>query len=436
MSEIERKLTEYDIEFISYQFTTIFGDLKSVAFPVELWEDLSTGQGVDGSSLGFLHTEQSDMIAVPDKKTFGIYPWEPNVAHFICDMVDNAYNPHPACPRGVLKRVIKQAKDMGFLYKTRPELEWYFVQKEDDGTYTPLDYGQYMDTHPFDPYSDLRFLIAAAMRDMHMGVKTIHHECGPCQHEIEFTVLDALYQADNVQRAKVIAKALSRFDDMICTFMPKPYIGEAGSGLHVHQYLTDLDGNNIFADKENGISDILRYFIGGILKHVNEMTAVINPITNSYKRLVPGHEAPVYTAWGVANRTALIRVPGYEKKARIEYRAGDGAMNIYLASALLLAAGLDGIKKKIEPIEPTTRNIETLTYDERQKMRIRSLPGSLTAALDLMEEGGFVKEVLGDNIYDIFLAKKREECKIADTKHAESQDIGLLWEHEYYLERV
>jgi glutamine synthetase len=292
-----------------------------------------------------------------------------------------------------------------------------------------------MDTLPFDIMGTLRRDIADDMKKMGIPVKTIHHECGAGQQEIEFLVLDALKQADNVQTAKMIIKADSAFEDIIGTFMPKPYPDQAGNGFHIHQYL-EKEGKNIFADEEKGISDNLRYFVGGILEHVNAMTAILNPTTNSYKRLVPGHEAPVYKSWGVANRTALIRIPGYEKKARLEYRATDGAANIYLASALLLAAGLDGIQRKIEPIQATNKNIEELTEEEREEMGIVKLPESLKESLDYLEQSSFMKEVLNEEIISIFLEVKRKEYEEYLNAKNKGEEQEWDWEYQTYLERV
>ncbi len=430
MSDLNKFFTENKIEFIQFQFTTIFGELKSVEFPANIWEEMQEGSGVDGSSLGFLQTEQSDMKIIPDLDTVSIIPWEPRIARIICDIQKNDGTPHPTDPRSILKKEIGHANDLGFEYKTRPELEWYFLDDELD----PVEDGEYMDTLPFDILGALRRNMASDMLEMGIPVKTIHHECGQAQQEIEFGILDALKQADNTQTAKLIIKANSLFDEVIATFMPKPFEDLAGSGLHIHQYLTQ-NGINIFSDEEKGISDNLRYFVGGILENVDAMTAIFNPTTNSYKRLVPGHEAPVYKSWGIANRTALIRVPGYEKKARIEFRATDCAANIYLASALLLASGLDGIKKKIEPIQSTVKNIEKLTDQERKEMGITQLPSSLSEALDHLESSNLVSEVLGKDILGIFLEVKRKECK----KHSEAKSISKQteWEWEYikYLER-
>ncbi|MHA1829780.1 MAG: glutamine synthetase family protein [Candidatus Heimdallarchaeaceae archaeon] len=428
MSNFDELFKQKDIDFIQFQFTTIFGDLKSVEFPAKIWPEMKDGSGVDGSSLGFLRTEQSDMKIIPDYETFLILPWETRVGRFICDIYHNDGTPHSTDPRNILKKTIKLAKDMGYQYQTRPELEWFFIDEELD----PADDGRYMDTLPLDSLGVIRRNIAKDLMEVGIPIKTIHHECGAGQQEIEFIASEALKQADNVQTAKLIIKANSLFEDLIASFMPKPFPNEAGNGFHIHQYLTK-DGENIFSDEEKGISDILRYFVGGVLEHVDAMTAFLNPTTNSYKRLVPGHEAPVYKSWGVGNRTALIRVPGYEKKARIEYRGTDATTNIYLASSLLLAAGLDGVKKKIEPIQPTTKNIEKLSTQERKELGITRLPTSLGEALDNMEQSDFIKEVLGKEIIEIFLDRKRQEIKNYEKARSKNNNEGLDWEYEQYL---
>jgi len=425
------KLTEENIDYIQFHFTTIFGDLKSVEFPAGIWEEMAEGTGVDGSSLGFLATEQSDMRVNPDHDTLAILPWEPRVARLICDIQDNSGAPHPTCPRNILKKVVGDAEKLGYEYKTRPELEWYFVDQD----VAPADIGGYMDTTPLDRCASLRRDITDDLLEMGVGLKTIHHENGPAQQEIEFTPEDALRQADNVQTAKLAIKTEAHLMDLTATFMAKPYPDEAGSGMHVHQYITK-DGANIFADPETGISETLRHFVGGIMEHVDAMSAILNPTTNSYKRLVPGHEAPVHKSWGVANRTALIRIPGYEKSARVEYRATDCTANIYLASALLLAAGLDGIKKKTEPTPPTTENIEKMTPRRRKELGITLLPMSLEEALDNLEESPFVRDILGPDILDIYVEAKRSEC----AGHKEAKKAGdsqeRQWEYDRYLLRA
>lgn len=417
-----------DIKFIQFQFTTIWGELKEVEFPAKNWESMKDGTGVDGSSLGFLTTEQSDMRAIPDLNTFSILPWDTQVARFICDLYDNQNNPYPTDPRSILKKVLKQAEEMGFIYKVRPELEWYFLDQELDSA----DDGGYMCTVPDDDLHLIRREIATQMLDMftHGSPHTIHHEVGPGQHEIELSKEYALYQADNVQTSKVITKNVAESYELISTFMPKPFLEEAGNGLHVHEYLEDEEGNNIFG-KEGGITDTLRYFIGGTIKHADAMSLILNPSTNSYKRLVPNHEAPVYKAWGIGNRTALMRVPGYESKAHMEYRAGDGSMNIYLGLAVLLAAGIDGIKNKIEPNTPTTKNVDHISEEERNSLGIQRLPKDLQQSLDAFKKSAFIQSVLGEKLSKIYIShieNKLEAHRVAIRNGYEDN-----WEMSEYL---
>jgi len=429
LSELESLIDSLD--YVQFHFTTLFGDLKAVEFPAEIWCDMVEGTGVDGSSLGFLSTEQSDMRIVPDLSTYEVIPWDEGVARLICDTAMNDGSPHALGTRAMLKKVIADAEKQGFEYRTRPELEWYFVKDD----HTPADQGGYMDTLPFDSYSFLRRAIVDDIRAMGVSVKTIHHENGPGQQEYEFTVGDALSRADGVQTARMVTKTDSLMEGIVSTFMPKPFPDIAGSGLHIHHYLT-RGGENMFADPDKGVNELLVHFVGGIMEHVDAMTAILNPTTNSYKRLVPGHEAPVYKSWGVANRTALIRVPGYERKARIEYRAADASTNIYLASALLLAAGLDGVKRRIEPNPPTTENVEKMTEKRRKELGITQLPADLGAALDHLEGSGFVRDMLGGDLVETWLEHKRREHR----EYLDAERLGETearqWELKRYLERV
>jgi glutamine synthetase len=429
LSELESLIDLLD--YVQFHFTTLFGDLKAVEFPAEIWCDMAEGTGVDGSSLGFLGTEQSDMRIVPDLSTFAVLPWDEGVARLMCDTALNDGAPHPLGTRGILKKVAADAERLGFEYKTRPELEWYFVKDD----YTPADRGGYMDTLPFDSYGFLRRAIVDDIRGMSVPVKTIHHENGPGQQEFEFTVGDALSRADGVQTARMVAKTDSVMEGVVSTFMPKPFLDEAGSGLHIHQYLT-RGGENIFSDPDEGVSEFLVHFVGGVMEHVDAVTAILNPATNSYKRLVPGHEAPVYKSWGVANRTALIRVPGYESDARVEYRAADASTNIYLASALLLAAGLDGVKRRVEPNPSTTENVEKMTEKRRKELGITRLPADLGEALDHLEGSGFVREVLGGDLVEAWLEHKRREYMEYMDAERLGESEARRWELERYLERV
>ncbi|MFX1587749.1 MAG: glutamine synthetase family protein [Promethearchaeota archaeon] len=426
MTDFSKLFEEKGIDYIQFQFTTILGEFKGIEFPARIWEEMRDGTGIDGSSLGFLKTEQSDMKIVPDLNTFAIIPWNNRIGRFICDITDNNGNAYSACPRGILKTQLSKAKSLGYELLTRPELEWYFLTND----LKPADIGSYMDIPPTDKLHELRRQISDSMMEMGIGIKTIHHEVGTGQHEIEFSPYSALYQADNVQTAKMIVKTEAFYDDLIATFMPKPISSEAGSGLHIHQYLIK-DDRNIFSDEEKGISDLLRYYIGGIQKYLDSISAILNPTTNSYKRLIPNNEAPVYDTWGIGNRTALIRVPGYEKSARIEYRAGDAAMNIYLGIALLLAAGLNGIKNKIEPKNPINTNIDRLTAEERVKLGVRELPRSLDQSLTAFEKSNFIEKVLGKELKKLFQNLKQKELN--EFKKAKNDGKETSWELKKYL---
>ncbi|MFX0001377.1 MAG: glutamine synthetase family protein [Candidatus Hodarchaeota archaeon] len=426
MTEFNHIFKENSIDYIQFQFTTILGEFKAVEFPAKIWEELKDGTGIDGSSLGFLSTEQSDMRIRPDFNTFSILPWNPRVGRFICDITDNNGKPYLTCPRATLKKIIEKAHSKQFEFKVRPEIEWYFITNE----LKPGDKGTYMDMLPMDKFQDLRRQITDDMMKMNIGVKTIHHEVGLGQHEVEFIANDALLQADNVQTAKWITKTRAFYNDLICTFMPKPFKDMAGSGLHIHQYL-NKNGNNAFSDGDKGLSDTLRYYIGGIQHHIRAISAILNPTTNSYKRLTPHHEAPVYISWGIGNRTALIRVPGYENSVRVEYRAGDAMMNIYLGNALLLAAGLDGIKNKIEPNKPTSKNVDLLTTEERRELNIEKLPGSLEDSLQAFEKSAFIKKTLGKELMKIFINLKYAELQ--EYEIAKSNGKEKEWEFNKYL---
>ncbi|MFX0005661.1 MAG: glutamine synthetase family protein [Promethearchaeota archaeon] len=426
MTEFNNIFKEKGIDYIQFQFTTILGEFKAVEFPIKIWDELKNGTGIDGSSLGFLSTEQSDMQIIPDFNTFNALPWNPRVGRFICDLTDNEGTPYPSCPRGLLKKIITKANSLGYEYRTRPELEWYFITKD----LKPGDNGTYMDMLPMDKFQNLRRQITDDMITMDIDVKIIHHEVGLGQQEVEFVAKNALKQADNVQTGKLITKVRAFNKDLISTYIPKPFENLAGNGLHIHQYLTK-NGENAFSDKEKGISDILRYYIGGIQHHINAISAVLNPTTNSYKRLTPHHEAPVYVSWGIGNRTALMRVPGYENSARIEYRAGDGMMNIYLGSAVLLAAGLDGIKNKIEPNNPTPKNIDLLDDEERKKLAINKLPGSLEDSIQAFEKSNFIKKTLGKELMKRYLDLKYSELQQFEIAKANNKEKE--WEFNKYL---
>ena len=422
MIDIQKKLKEDRIDYIQYQFTNLIGEFKEVEFPALIWEDMKEGTGIDGSSLGFLGIEQSDIKILPDLSTYRILPYNKRIASIICDMHNNDGKPYSSCPRQILRRQVEKINSLGYSFFVRPELEWYFLTKD----LNPADKGSYMDTPPKDQFHQLRRLICDDLIEAKIPLKTSHHEVGPSQQEVELIEKPALSQADNVQIAKMLIKLRAHENDMIASFMPKFFIDEAGSGLHIHQYLMK-DGKNVFAGGENQISDSLRYYIGGIQKHVIAISAILNPLTNSYQRLVPDHEAPVFTSWGIGNRTALLRVPGYEKSARVEYRAGDAGMNIYLGIAVLLAAGMDGIKHKIEPNIPTSKNSDNLSQAEREKLGINQMPRTLKESLDGFENDKLISKVLGEKFMKKYLSLKHQELfeyeKIKESKERQKWEI-------------
>jgi len=410
MIDISKKLELDEIEFIQFMFTNLIGELKEVEFPANLWEEMVEGTGIDGSSLGFLGTEQSDLKIIPDLNTYKISPYNKKVAIFISNIYYNDGKPYSGCSRYILNKQLKKIESKNLMFLIRPELEWYFMTKD----LKPADNGTYMDTPPKDALHQLRRSICSDLIKMQIPVKTIHHEAGPAQQEIEFIAKPALIQSDNVQIAKMLIKLRAYENDLIANFMPKPFANEAGNGLHIHQYL-EKNGKNLFSERDNEVSENLRYYIGGIQKHVEAISAILNPLISSYQRLTPHHEAPVFTSWGIGNRTTLIRVPGYEKSARVEYRAGDAGMNIYLGTALLLAAGMDGIKHKTEPNIPTSMNSDLLTKEEREKLGIKELPRTLSAALKAFEEDKLVLKVLGEKQTKKYLSIKYQE--LSDYEH-------------------
>ncbi|MEA2070883.1 MAG: glutamine synthetase family protein [Asgard group archaeon] len=423
-----------EIDYLQFQFTNIEGQLKGVEVPQKYAEKyLEEGLGVDGSSLGFLATQQSDLKIQPDLNTLHVLPWNERIARVICDVYKTDGTPFSSDPRGLLKKAINMAKlDFNCELKARPEIEFYVMDMNGE----PIDIGGYMDTPPLDAEINLRRIMADFMMDFDIFPKIIHHEVGPAQMEIEFTMLDPLYAADMTQTVKQIIKLVSWNTGYIASFMPKPYTTEAGNGLHVHHMLYK-NGENLFNASGGTPSDTLRYFVGGLLKHVQGLTAIFNPTVNSYKRLVPGHEAPVYGSWGIANRTALIRVPAYEESARIEYRGADTSANIYLLLALLLAAGLDGVKNKIEPIEGTTLNVDKLSDDERKEMGIIKTPNNLKDALQALQNDSYLCNFLGDEFIESFRTSKQKQWKeyVKNVKNPKTNEV-TKWEFQTMFERV
>jgi glutamine synthetase len=409
---------EQDVKFIRLWFTDILGILKSFAITVEELEGaLEEGMGFDGSSIeGFARIDESDMVALPDPDTFQLLPWRPRegraVARMFCDILRPGGQPFDGDPRYILKRNLRWASDLGYTFYVGPELE-YFYFRDSNGT-EPLDQGGYFDVTPRDAATDLRKDTVLTLEEMGIGVEYSHHEVATSQHEIDMRYTDALTMADNVMTSRLVVKEVALKYGVYATFMPKPVFGINGTGMHVHQSLFKGD-RNAFFDKDDRyhLSKVAKYYIAGLLKHAPEITAVTNQWINSYKRLVPGYEAPVYLSWARRNRSDLIRVPEYrpgrERSTRIELRSPDPACNPYLAFSVMLAAGLEGIEKEYEVPDPIEENVYAMTEEERQKRGIDTLPASLLEAIQLTEKSELVRKALGDHVFDAFIANKKIE---------------------------
>ncbi|NLG32206.1 MAG: type I glutamate--ammonia ligase [Syntrophomonadaceae bacterium] len=419
--EVIQKVKSYGVRFIRLQFTDVAGVLKNVAIPSSQLEKALKGELMfDGSSItGFARIEESDMFLIPDPNTFTIFPWRPAngaVARMICDVYKPEPNkvPFTGDPRINLKRIVKEAEEMGYIMNVGPECEFFLFLVDDRGNpvLTPHDHGGYFDLGPIDLGEDARRDIVLTLEDMGFEIEASHHEVSPGQHEIDFKYGPALRVADDIMTFKLVVRAIAERHGLHATFMAKPIFGINGSGMHTHQSLSDLKGNNLFydPDKPNQLSDIARWYMGGIMHHAKALTAITNPTINSYKRLVPGYEAPVYIAWSEKNRSCLIRVPGKKgPSTRIEVRHPDPMCNPYLALAVMLAAGLDGIKNKIEPPAPIDANIYHMSRIEREKLNIPNLPGSLAEALVELKKDKIIKDALGEHIYEKFIEGKWAE---------------------------
>jgi glutamine synthetase len=406
------------VKFIRLWFTDVLGVLKSFAITVEELETaLNEGMGFDGSSIeGFARIEESDMIAMPDPNTFVILPWRPDdgagVARMICDVNQPDGTPYEGCPRHALKRNLKKASDLGYSFLVGPELEFFYFKNE-KGTET-LDNGGYFDLTPLDVASDMRRDTVTTLEQVGIKVEYSHHEVAPSQHEIDLRYDEALKMADNAMTYRLVVKEIAMKHGVYATFMPKPIFGENGSGMHVHQSLFKGSDNAMFdaADQYN-LSAVGKSYIAGLLKHAREVTSVVAQWVNSYKRLVPGYEAPVYVSWARRNRSALVRVPMYKpgkpKATRAEFRCPDPACNPYLAFSVMLAAGLRGIQDGYQLDDPVEEDIFEMTEAEREARGITSLPGDLSAAIAETEKSDLVKEALGNHIFTKFIENKKIE---------------------------
>lgn len=406
------------VQFIRLQFTDILGTLKNVAITTEQLEKaLTEGIMFDGSSIeGFVRIEESDMYLMPDPNTFTIFPWrgrDGSVGRLICDIYNPDGTPFGGDPRYALKRVLAEAKELGYTMNVGPEAEFFLFNTEQSGrpTVTTHDEGGYFDLSPLDRGEDTRRDMVLALQDMGFEVEASHHEVAPGQHEIDFRYDDALSTADNVVTFKYVVRSVAQLHGLHATFMPKPVFGINGSGMHVNQSLF-VNGANAFYDPDQPLqlSSVALYYLGGLLSHVRGLTAITNPIINSYKRLVPGYEAPVYIAWSPRNRSPLVRVPARRGQGTsLEFRSPDPSCNPYLAFAVNLKAGLDGIKNKINPPAPVDQNIFEMSDQELQDLGIDCLPGTLGDALEELKKDTLIQDALGPHIYEKFVTAKTLE---------------------------
>ncbi len=417
--EILEQAKANNVKFINMWFTDILGYLKSFAITVdELELSMEEGQGFDGSSIqGFARIDESDMVAMPDPTTFAMLPWRPReggaVARMFCDISLPDGSPYECDPRYVLKRTLQRAAKLGYTFYVGPELE-YFYFKTNDTNPQVLDRGGYFDVTPRDEAIDLRRETVLVLEQMGIGVEYSHHEVAPSQHEIDLRYSDALRMADAAMTYRLIVKEVALRHGVYATFMPKPLLTENGSGMHVHQSLFKGEENAFFdADDPLYLSEVARHYIAGLLAHAQEITLVTNQWVNSYKRLVPGYEAPVYLSWALRNRSDLIRVPTYKpgrpKATRVEYRSPDPACNPYLAFAVMLAAGLEGIENGYECPPPCERNVYEMSSDEREAFGIDTLPPDLLSAISLAEDSELLKKALGEEMHHKLIENKKIE---------------------------
>ncbi len=411
-------IEKHGVKFIGLWFTDILGQLKSVAISVaELDTAFEEGMGFDGSSIkGFARIDESDMLAKPDPGTFQLIPWKRDpdvVARMFCDILQPDGSQYEGDPRYVLKWNLKRLWDeYGYIFNVGPELEYFYLK--DDKTLDVLDEGGYFDLTTLDAGSDIRRETVLMLDAMGIKVEASHHEVAPSQHEIDLRYTDALAMADQVMTYRFVVKEIAQRQGCYATFMPKPIFGVNGSGMHVHQSLFKGDRNTFFEPDETfQLSETAKWYTAGLLKHAPELTAVTNQWINSYKRLVPGYEAPAYITWARRNRSTLVRIPMYkpgkEKATRIEFRSPDPACNPYLAFAVMLAAGMAGIKGKYELPPPTEKDVYLMSEEERRREKIKTLPGSLIEAISLTKRSKLVKDALGDHVFQNFLMSKEVE---------------------------
>lgn len=435
-ADVMNLVAENNVHFIRLQFTDILGIPKNVSITSkQLEKALNNELMFDGSSIeGFVRIEESDMYLHPDPNSFVIYPWraseEGSVARLICDIHNPDGTPFAGDPRYVLRRALKEAADLGFAFNVGPEAEFFLFYTAPDGspTINTHDKAGYFDLSPIDLGENARRDMVLTLEKMGFEIEASHHEVAPGQHEIDFKYADALDIADKIITFKMAVRTVAQRHGLHATFMPKPIFGEAGNGMHMNQSLFK-DGQNVFFDANtpDQISDLAKYYIAGIMKHARALAAITNPTVNSYKRLVPGYEAPVYIAWSGQNRSPLIRIPAKRGlSTRIELRNPDPSCNPYLALAAVLMAGLDGIKNKLQPPDSTDRNIYEMTKQERKELGIANLPGTLQEALEELKKDDVVKAALGPHVFDRYLEAKYQEWDEYRTRVHQ-------WEIERYL---
>ncbi len=445
IQDLRLKVERNKVEFLSFLFVDIEGHLRSMDAPVHLLENaIEEGLGLDGSSIpGFAPINQSDLILKPDPTTFALLPWAKHVAKINCDIYTPQGQPYPADPRGILKQTIKAAKKKGYEMFAGPEMEFYLVS-EGENCYIPIDQGEYTTCAPFDEGATFRWRLSEWMVRTNVQPERLHHEVGPGQNEVEFLFANALRSADRVVLFKLLAKTLARENDIFASFMPKPFTGKAGTGMHVHQSIGDIEtGQNIFSDRQHPgeLTDIAKSYLAGLLEHAKEIIAVLAPTVNSYKRLIPGYEAPTLIAWDYSNRSAMIRIPGYpigsHGKTRIEIRCPDTAANPYMTFTVLLAAGLDGIKQGLVPPKNVDRNLYDLSPADIKKLGIEELPHTLEDALNEFEDSKLMRDTLGEHLFTSFLKIKRQEwADYTDhVKNPASSDVSQ-WEIDKYLRKA
>jgi len=437
-NEIIARCGEEKVHFLRLQFTDIDGVIKNVEVPRSQFEKALDGQIMfDGSSIeGFTRIEESDMLLVPDLETFGVFPWDTEhgrVGRLICDIANTDDSPFAGCPRTALKRVVERAAALGFTMMAGPEAEFFLFQRDGDDQPIPKthDTGGYFDLSPRDKGEEARRDIAMVLEAMGFEVEAAHHEVAPGQHEIDFKYADAVTTADNIVTFRFVVKKVALQYGLHATFMPKPLAGVNGSGMHTHQSLFTADGANAFFDPDGPweLSETARAYIAGLIEHARAFVAVTNPLVNSYKRLVPGYEAPVNVAWSEKNRSPLIRVPARRGVGtRCEVRVPDPSCNPYLALTVMLAAGLDGIDRGLRCGEPVTRNIFEMSQREKRRLKIVQLPTSLSDALDFLEKDQVMQQAMGEHIFKHFMHNKRREW-------ADYIQVIHGWELARYLDR-